>query len=310
MYRPLLVSRDPRFVDDVLDGLGDDISLEVTEAPLRERWRSAPLVLVDAAARDVLERLPAHPHAVLVIGPHWVDGFARLLHLGVPVYQWPHATETIRAMIEHAAVSRGPQVRIGVTGGHGGAGASTLAAAFALAAVRAGRITLLRDADPIGGGLRRAAEWTAVQVPGDLRIVDDDRWSAELVATALDRIPAEVAIVDLGRTLDCERLAIAKTCDLVYVLADVERNERATRAVISTLRLAGVVTALAPRGRVGRATALAAQCRVPLTAPVPTDDAAVEADGSLRPDTTGPLAEQAAALLIGVPEFIAEVFAP
>ncbi|MCD9145198.1 septum site-determining protein Ssd [Streptomyces albireticuli] len=47
----------------------------------------------------------------------------------------------------------GPARTVGVIGGRGGAGASTLACALALAAARAGRRTMLVDADPLGGGL-------------------------------------------------------------------------------------------------------------------------------------------------------------
>lgn len=46
-----------------------------------------------------------------------------------------------------------PALTVGVLGGRGGAGASTLACALALTSAREGRRTLLVDADPLGGGL-------------------------------------------------------------------------------------------------------------------------------------------------------------
>jgi len=46
-----------------------------------------------------------------------------------------------------------PAVTVGVIGGRGGAGASTLACALAVTSARVGRRTLLVDADPLGGGL-------------------------------------------------------------------------------------------------------------------------------------------------------------
>ncbi|CAM5528458.1 hypothetical protein SFUMM280S_03013 [Streptomyces fumanus] len=46
-----------------------------------------------------------------------------------------------------------PALTVGVIGGRGGAGASTLACALAVTSAREGRRTLLVDADPLGGGL-------------------------------------------------------------------------------------------------------------------------------------------------------------
>ena len=46
-----------------------------------------------------------------------------------------------------------PALTIGVAGGRGGAGASTLACALAVTAARAGRRTMVVDGDPLGGGL-------------------------------------------------------------------------------------------------------------------------------------------------------------
>ena len=46
-----------------------------------------------------------------------------------------------------------PALTVGVIGGRGGAGSSTLACALAVTSAREGRRTLLVDADPLGGGL-------------------------------------------------------------------------------------------------------------------------------------------------------------
>src|SRR2546421_294935 len=46
-----------------------------------------------------------------------------------------------------------PALTIGVVGGRGGAGASTLACALAVTAARSGHRTMLIDGDPLGGGL-------------------------------------------------------------------------------------------------------------------------------------------------------------
>jgi secretion/DNA translocation related CpaE-like protein len=129
------------------------------------RWEQAPLVLVgDDCARagtlgaDLTGTPAARRRAgVLLVGRDlddpgvWERG-ARLGAEGVVVL--PDAETWLAGRIADAAEGRGrAALTVGVLGGRGGSGASTLACALAVTAARAGRRTMLVDGDPLGGGL-------------------------------------------------------------------------------------------------------------------------------------------------------------
>ncbi|MGV9311222.1 septum site-determining protein Ssd [Streptomyces sp. NPDC003691] len=128
----------------------------------REEWEGAPLVLVgdDAAAHC---RGAARRSGVLLVGrdPDGAAGsvapvlWRHAVEIGVEsVVRLPDAEGWLVGRIADVVEGAGQQaLTVGVLGGRGGAGASTLACALAVSAARAGVRTLLVDGDPLGGGL-------------------------------------------------------------------------------------------------------------------------------------------------------------
>ncbi|MBB0232578.1 hypothetical protein FOE67_24610, partial [Streptomyces calidiresistens] len=261
-------------------------------APLTgERWKSAPLILVgDDWARRALDRAegaprvppPRRPGAagrpvrgaagptpgrrpgVLLVGTDLDDHtvWARGAALGAErVVHLPGDEVAVIATVADTAVRAGPPATtIGVLPGRGGAGASTLACALALAAVRSGRRTVLVDADPPGGGtdllLATGAgpgdtHRTGPLFPADprdalprvrgLHLLRADRgpgsgWAtAEAIREVLDatRRRGGVVVVDLPRHLDEVAAEILPRLDLgLLVVPPGVRAARAARRVI------------------------------------------------------------------------------
>jgi secretion/DNA translocation related CpaE-like protein len=156
--RPLVVSADEELLDDLLRLLaaaGAEAELATGGPALRRAHRHAPLVLVgaDALAAGVLQSLPRRPGVVVVTtGELPAAEWAAAVEVGaervamLPVDEsWllARAAEAVRSPVE-----RGWLVAVG--GSCGGAGASTVATAVALAAAPG---VLLVDADPWGAGL-------------------------------------------------------------------------------------------------------------------------------------------------------------
>lgn len=70
------------------------------------------------------------------------------------VLRLPDSESWLVDQIANAVEGAGrPALTVGVLGGRGGSGASTLACALAVTAARTGRRTLLVDGDPLGGGI-------------------------------------------------------------------------------------------------------------------------------------------------------------
>ncbi|MEV7370693.1 septum site-determining protein Ssd [Streptomyces sp. NPDC090301] len=156
---PLIVTEDLGLLDDLLRlcaaaGVEPEVHHRVPER--RASWTDPPLVLVgdDAAAR--CRGAARRPGTVLVGRDRDDPEVWRLaVEIGAEcVLRLPDAEGVLVDRIADAAEGVGRQaVAIGVVGGRGGAGASTLACGLALAAARSGRRTLLVDGDPLGGGL-------------------------------------------------------------------------------------------------------------------------------------------------------------
>ena len=154
-------------------------------------WRRAPLVVVGADLRGILGAADPPPHPRLVVAsrspdapdlrimaPDPTDG-ERTAHGppsgvcagpgpvtsvpqgsgrrgsglddGPPVYLLPR-DESLLVELFSAVGERRPAPTVSVIGGRGGAGASLLTVALALAGERAGHSTALLDADPLGCG--------------------------------------------------------------------------------------------------------------------------------------------------------------
>lgn len=154
-------------------------------------WRRAPLVVVGADLRGMLGEAhpPPHPRLVVasrspdapdlrtmapglpgggrtahgppggattgpgpaVVGPRGSDPKGPGPDDGSPVYLLPR-DESLLVELFGAVGERRPAPTVSVIGGRGGAGASLLTVALALAGERAGRSTALLDADPLGCG--------------------------------------------------------------------------------------------------------------------------------------------------------------
>ncbi|OII62564.1 septum formation initiator [Streptomyces sp. CC53] len=156
---PLIVSDDPVLLDDLLRlcaAAGAHPDVHPAPPCGRAAWDAAPLVLVGADAavrcRDVARR-----RGILLIGRDQDDPdvWRRAVEIGAEdVLCLPDAETRLVDRIADVAEGVGRQaLTVGVLGGRGGAGASTLACALAVGAARTSRRTVLVDADPLGGGL-------------------------------------------------------------------------------------------------------------------------------------------------------------
>ncbi|MFG2311334.1 septum site-determining protein Ssd [Streptomyces sp. NPDC048566] len=156
---PLIVTEDAVLLDDLLRlcaaaGARPEVHHGVPEH--RDGWEAAPLVLVgDDAARRV--RGAPRRRGVVLVGRDQDDSgvWRRAVEIGADhVLMLPDGEQWLVDRIADVAEGVGrPALTVGVLGGRGGAGASTLACALALTSARRERRTLLVDADPLGGGL-------------------------------------------------------------------------------------------------------------------------------------------------------------
>ncbi|HEV7626077.1 MAG TPA: hypothetical protein VGO89_06230, partial [Streptomyces sp.] len=156
--RPLVCTRDPDLLDDLLRlaaAGGAEVHVPPDPASARPYWMFAPLVLVgaDVAPEYAAARLPGRPGLVLVAH----GGGSTRLPRGDPADPPDEGLWAAAAAVgaEHvvllpaaeawlveryatpAAGAAGPGRVVAVIGGRGGAGASVLSAALALAASRA-----------------------------------------------------------------------------------------------------------------------------------------------------------------------------
>ena len=270
MTRPLLVCSDPVALDDLLRlaataGVEVDVTADVLEA--RRSWGSAPLVVVGA---DLLERcararLGRRP-GVVVLGDDLDDPtvWRRAVDVGAErVVFLPDAEPWLIQALTDAVESAGSAGLVVATlGGRGGAGATTLAVALALAGARRHLRTLLVDGDPLGGGvdlvfgaealdglrwpdltsargrLPAAAVTTALPELHGVRVLSWDRGhAADLPVDAVDAVLdvarrcCDLVVVDLARTLDdvAREVLAACTCALLVVPAEVRATAAAAR---------------------------------------------------------------------------------
>ncbi len=123
-------------------------------------WRAAPAVIVDAARLDevLAARLPRRDGiTVVTTRPMAADQWSACVRLGVRQVLGPDVSEAelVRVLADAGAEGRGHGDGrvIAVVGACGGAGATVLAIAIAVAARWADRPVLLCDLDPYGAGL-------------------------------------------------------------------------------------------------------------------------------------------------------------
>jgi secretion/DNA translocation related CpaE-like protein len=247
--RPLVVSSDEELLDQLLRLLavaGAEPELATGGPALRRAHRHAPLVIVgaDALASPALRSLPRRPGLVVVAtGALPATEWASAVELGaerVAVLPDDEAWLLSRA----SSAGRSPADRgwlVAVGGSCGGAGASTVATAVALAAAPG---VLLVDGDPWGGGLdlllgaERAdgLRWPDLsglrgRVAGDalLAALPEVRGVHVLAAArdAPEALPDEavVAVVEAARSVGCPvvvDLPRVGWADASAVLADAD----------------------------------------------------------------------------------------
>ena len=157
-FRPLVVSSDEELLDDLLRLLaaaGTEPELATAGPALRRGHRDAPLVLVgaDSLGSTALRSLPRRPGLVVVTrGELPAADWASAVELGAErVAVLPDDEAWVLTWVSSALNRPAERGRLVVVAGScGGAGASTVATAVALAAAPG---ALLVDADPWGGGL-------------------------------------------------------------------------------------------------------------------------------------------------------------
>ncbi|AXG78627.1 septum site-determining protein Ssd [Streptomyces paludis] len=337
--RPLIVTEDVALLDDLLRlcaaaGVEPEVHHSVPER--KGHWEDAPLVLVgdDAAARC---RGAARRRGVMLVGRDQDDAdvWRWAVEIGADrVLRLPDAESWLVDRIADAAEDVGRQaLTIGVIGGRGGAGASTLACALAVTAARAGRRTMLIDGDPLGGGLdvllggertegRRWPDFAASKgrVAGGaleeslprlhgLRVLSWDRGDSVVVrpeamrsVLAAARRRGGIVVVDLPRRVDEAVAEALAQLDLGLLVVPAE-----LRAVAAAGRVASMVGMVLPDLRVvvrGPYAAgldeqwIADALRLPLAGELPVEQGLSQAQDTGAPPgsrTRGPLAAFCAA---------------
>ena len=162
--RPLIITDDDDVLDDLLR-LAAAAGVEVThtrEPDSRALWRSAPLVLIDAAMvrRAVEARLPRRSGVVMIATAEpGSELWAHCVRLGADrTLQLDSAEEVLVGLLSDAVAGATDNgLCVAVLGACGGAGASVFASALSLAAARESAVdasgVLLIDCDPWGAGL-------------------------------------------------------------------------------------------------------------------------------------------------------------
>ena len=274
--RPLLLTADPKLLDQLLGlaaaaGAAVDVAIELTTC--RPQWTDAPLVLlgVDMAAAAA-GRLEARAGVLLVTGGSDSPELSNIADAvgAEEVICLQHGEADLVERLADATEPPVPARVIGLVGGCGGAGASTLAAGLALTAAGRGPSWLV-DLDPLGGGadtglgaeLSAGARWNDLQTltgrlsPHALRAALPAVAGVTVVAVGGDAVselrPEAVravvsaaargggtTVLDLGRHRTAARDVAVGAADELLVVVPAE-----VRAVIAGRR---VVESLAPAG--------------------------------------------------------------
>ncbi|QES49402.1 septum formation initiator [Streptomyces venezuelae] len=283
--RPLIITEDPALLDDLLrlcaaagaephvhpavpeqsgaagsGGVGGVGVAPGAGPPGGAGWADAPLVLV---GEDVGGRVRGAPRrgGVFLVGrsagrnPDDPVVWQRAVEIGAEQVLWlPNSESWLVDRIADVVEGAGrPALAVGVIGGSGGAGASTLACSLAVSAARSGERTMLIDGDPFGGGLdvllggegaeglrwpdfaasrgrvaAGALEESLPQLHG-LRLLSWDRGKRVLVppaamcsVLAAARRRGGVVVVDLPRRVDEVAAEALAQLDLVLMVVPVE----------------------------------------------------------------------------------------
>lgn len=211
--RPVAMSGQGELTEDLARlaaAAGCELEWANDVAAARARWSETPMVLLDAEAATAcaIARLPRRDGVVIVAaGTPPPDVWERAVAIGAEhVVTLPDAESwLVGALADTVEAPACPGRVLGVLGGRGGAGASVLAAAVALAAAAERRETLLVDCDILGGGLDLllgAEETAGLRWPG--LAMAGGRLAASSLHAAL---PAPLLSAGAGRltVLSCDR---------------------------------------------------------------------------------------------------------
>jgi secretion/DNA translocation related CpaE-like protein len=264
---------DPELLDQLLGvaaaaGVAVDVAVEPTTCS--PQWTDAPLVLLGADLAAVVTGACLPPRAGVVLVTRGVaapelSGIAA----GIGAEEVMGLQSDEADVLERLADAIEPPARarvIGVVGGRGGAGASTLAAGLALTAAGQGPSWLV-DLDPLGGGadtglgaeLAAGARWRDLgtltgrlsphalrsalpEIEGVAVVAADADTMSELTPDAVQAVVSAAGrgggttVLDLGRGPTAARdVAVAAVDDLLIVVPAELRAMIAARRVVESL---------------------------------------------------------------------------
>ncbi|WP_018180213.1 septum site-determining protein Ssd [Jongsikchunia kroppenstedtii] len=279
--------------DDLLEDVGRVVAaagyrlVRAAATDCRRLWSEAGAVLVDADAAHIAsaQHLPRRG-GVVVVGlagiepaPMWRHALSLGAIDAMPLPDDEQAVVRVLTRLRVSGSVRGSAVA--VIGGAGGAGATVLAAASAMAAARSGR-ALLIDADDLGGGVdllvglenSPGMRWVDLALEGG-RVLADSLHAAlphdghglsvlaharggraaavrpEVVVATIDagREHGDVVVIDLPHRDDELTAAVAAAVDLVVVVVPATvRGCAAGRETLGRIAIRTSAHAVAVRG--------------------------------------------------------------
>lgn len=158
--QPLVLTRDASLIDDLARlAAGAGVQLEVRGDPVTAlaSWSGAPLVVIgdDLVSAVAAIAPPQRTGVVVVSHSPSTEAFRHALVLGASsVVELPAGEAHLGVLFADVEETPGRGLVLGVIGGAGGAGASTLACALGQVSGLA-RPALVIDTDPVGPGLDR-----------------------------------------------------------------------------------------------------------------------------------------------------------
>jgi secretion/DNA translocation related CpaE-like protein len=280
--RPLLLTADPELLDQLLGmaaAAGVAVDVAVEPAICGPQWTDAPLVLLGAdLAAAVAGASLARRIGVMLItrdaATAELAGIADTVGAEQVIVLQRDEADVLERLAD-ATEPAAPARVIGVVGGRGGAGASTLAAGLALTAAARGPSWLI-DLDPLGGGadtglgaeLSAGARWRDLgtltgrlsphalrcalpEVEGVAVVAAGEDTMSELTPDAVRAVVSAAGrgggttVLDLGRNPTSARdVAIGAADDLILVVP------AELRAMIAACRVVESLGPTAPAPRV------------------------------------------------------------
>ncbi|ONH58658.1 hypothetical protein CcI49_20815 [Frankia sp. CcI49] len=157
--RPLVVTDSHELLDDLLRlaaAAGTTVTVAPTARAASRYWANAPLVVVgaDRAAACVAANLPPRSDIVLVgtdVDDRRTWSLALLINAEHVIFLPAAETWLVNVLSRAADTASRRSLTLGVLGGHGGAGSTTLAVTLARAGLRRQVRSALLEIDPFGG---------------------------------------------------------------------------------------------------------------------------------------------------------------